>query len=282
LSGSNGELEKLRFRLEEVRNKLDLLRREIKSWNAKRRSTIEELKALRERIREARTKRDSINKTVKLLKAEREDLKAWLKDYKHKLSECKEKFKVLRGRRPEGSVQTLEKQLEEIEWKIQTTPLPLREEKILVDRAKEVGAKLGVLKRITALKEEERGLRQNVRELKMKINSKSEVILKLASQSQEAHSEMLRLIEKADGLRMRAKNESKKLAEVKEKLRVLSEEYKSIKNELKRRLEEKKLREEKERREKATRLLKQLREQASEKFKRGEKLTWEEFRLLSN
>ena len=45
---------------------------------------------------------------------------------------------------------------------------------------------------------------------------------------------------------------------------------------------EKKLREEKERREKATRLLKQLREQASEKFKRGEKLTWEEFRLLSN
>ncbi len=282
MSGSNGELEKLRFRLEEVRNKLDLLRREIKSWSAKRRSTIEELKALRERIREARTKRDSINKTVKLLKAEREDLKAWLKDYKHKLSECKEKFKVLRGRRPEGSVQTLEKQLEEIEWKIQTTPLPLREEKILVDRAKEVGAKLGVLKRITALKEEERGLRQNVRELKMKINSKSEVILKLASQSQEAHSEMLRLIEKADGLRMRAKNESKKLAEVKEKLRVLSEEYKSIKNELKRRLEEKKLREEKERREKATRLLKQLREQASEKFKRGEKLTWEEFRLLSN
>ena len=282
MSGSNGELEKLRFRLEEVRNKLDLLRREIKSWNAKRRSTIEELKALRERIREARTKRDSINKTVKLLKAEREDLKAWLKDYKHKLSECKEKFKVLRGRRPEGSVQTLEKQLEEIEWKIQTTPLPLREEKILVDRAKEVGAKLGVLKRITALKEEERGLRQNVRELKMKINSKSEVILKLASQSQETHSEMLRLIEKADGLRMRAKNESKKLAEVKEKLRVLSEECKSIKNELKRRLEEKKLREEEERREKATRLLKQLREQASEKFKRGEKLTWEEFRLLSN
>ena len=282
MSGSNGELEKLRFRLEEVRNKLDLLRREIKSWSAKRRSTIEELKALRERIREARTKRDSINKTVKLLKAEREDLKAWLKDYKHKLSECKEKFKVLRGRRPEGSVQTLEKQLEEIEWKIQTTPLPLREEKILVDRAKEVGAKLGVLKRITALKEEERGLRQNVRELKMKINSKSEVILKLASQSQEVHSEMLRLIEKADGLRMRAKSESKKLAEVKEKLRVLSEEYKSIKNELKRRLEEKKLREEKERREKATRLLKQLREQASEKFKRGEKLTWEEFRLLSN
>lgn len=282
MSGSDDELEKLKSKLEEVHGRLDLLRSEIKSCSEKRHSTLEELKALRGRIREVRDRRNAINKTVKLLKEDREELKSFLEKSKKKLVECEKKVKALYRRRPEGSIQKLEEQLEEIDWRIQTTPLPLNEEKRLVDKAREIGAKLGTLRKIKALEEEKRLLKGDMEKLRIKINLKSESVLKLADQSQKTHLEMLSLIEDAEKLRAMMESEYKRMAEAKEKHRILNEEYISIRDEWKRRLKEKKLREEEQRKETAKHLLKQLKKQASEKLKLGKRLSWEEFRLLSN
>ena len=67
--------------------------------------------------------------------------------------ELQEKIRALNEKKPEGNLRQVEREIEEIDWKIQTTSLPVKEEQDLVNRVRQLEAQLVVQKQIKKVKQ---------------------------------------------------------------------------------------------------------------------------------
>jgi len=102
-----------------------------------------------------------------------------------------------------------------------------------------------------------------------------------AGKSQAIHEEMIKKLEEAKKLKAEAESVHRLFLQVKEKTSPIKEEMERIVEEIRRQKEEIALAEAEERRKSEESLLENIAKQALEKLKRGEKLTWEEFRILA-
>ncbi|MEM3054946.1 MAG: hypothetical protein QXM52_04495, partial [Candidatus Bathyarchaeia archaeon] len=108
-----------------------------------------------------------------------------------------------------------------------------------------------------------------------------EKISEKAGKSQESHEKMLNKIEEAKKLKMEADNIHQLFLQAKEKAKPIQTEIMNLLGEIKRLKEEILAEEEKARKEREKSLLENIERQAKEKLKRGEKLTWEEFKAIA-
>ena len=74
------------------------------------------------------------NEKVRELKNLRLQITARRKEKLDKMSELKEKIRALDEKRPEGNLRQVEEEIKDIDWKIQTSSLPVKEEQELVNR----------------------------------------------------------------------------------------------------------------------------------------------------
>ena len=192
-----------------------------------------------------------------------------------------QKTKALTNKKPCKSLQTLQKELESTEWKIQTTSLSLPEEKELVEKVKRLEIQLRVHKRLRQLKQDMLDLQAEVKALETKNNRCHEKLTKTAQKSQEIHEQMLEKIGKAKELKTEADSLHQKFLQARERAKAVHGEVVGILDEVKPLREAVRREEEQEKRKNEEALRKKLEKQAREKLKRGEKLTWEEFQILA-
>jgi uncharacterized coiled-coil DUF342 family protein len=272
------ELTKKLSALKEQRDKLDA---EAYEWAEKRNELNDKVKSLRDGILELRAERDRINDQVKELKQQRNDTTTRIREKIEEMKKLNQESKALAKKRPSRSHQALQKEVESIDWKIQTTPLTLQEDKELVGQVKELEAQLNVYRKLEQLAQKVLELRKEVRALRSENGLRHQKLTKNAEESQEIHRNMIGKIEDSKKYKIEADVMHKRFLEVKEKARPVEGEMMGLANQIRQLRAEIRVEEEKERKQDQDALRETLERQAREKLKRGEKLTWEEFQLLA-
>ena len=279
--------EKLR-KIEELNQKLAVLKEqrsnlfaEAKELAVKRDKLNDEFKRLRVEAQELKKAMDEINARVKELKQQRSQIKAEVAKKATELKSLQSEIKVLMAKKPQRSFGVLQKEVEAIEWKIQTTPLTLQEEKQLVEKVKQLEAQLNVHRRIEQLSRKKLELTTELKALEARAKDLHERMVSEAEKSQQIHKEMIKKLEEAKKLKTEADSLHKLFLQAKEKLRPVKEEIDKILEEIKRLKEEMAAEAEEEKRKSEENLLESVVKNALEKLKRGEKLTWEEFKILT-
>ena len=193
----------------------------------------------------------------------------------------KEKLKRLAEKKPFRNMRDVENEIERLEWNIQTTSLPVHEEKMLIDQVRALETQLSTHKKIRELEEGLLELRAKEKALETNAKLHHERLSELAEQSQGFHEKMTETLGEVHVLQAKADEAHQKYVEIKQQARDLHQERvkflrqaKSLKQELRQAEEEKQLKRQRE-------LHKELVEKALEKLKRGEKLSWEEFKVLT-
>ena len=264
-----------------VKEKRNNLNQEAKKWVEKRNTLNEKVRNMRKDASEIKEKRDAINKQVQELKNLRNQVSAKGKEKRTRISELQEKISQLHGNRRSGNLRQVARQIEEIDWKIQTTSLPIKEEQDLVNQVKKLENQLIVQKQI---KQVEKRI-SSLQTIEKKINNEAKIIHKklseIAEKSQKYHSQMLDILERIHKLKDEADDSHKRFIEIKEKAQklhqqcvVFIEEIRSIEINIKEKADKKQAKRQSE-------LKEELEKRALAKFKRGEKLMWEEFQILA-
>lgn len=280
--------ESLKQRIKDLDSKLaplkeerDKLNSESQKWAEKRNSIHGEIKRLRAEVAGLKEKRDAMNEKVRELKSLREKAKEKRKETHAQILKLKEKIRSLTEREPPQSMRNIQREIENLEWKIQTTPLTVKEEKLLIDQVRHLEAQLSVKKQIKESKEKLMELRTEGKALETKAQTHHEKLSELAEKSQKFHEEMLGTLNRARSLKAEADSAHQKYVEIRQQAQNLHEKCVELLDQIKTFKKELRRAEEKKQAERQRELLKELEERALKKLKRGEKLTWEEFKALA-
>ena len=148
-----------------IREQRDELHKEAQQWMEKRDETREKIKNLHTEIANLKQQRDEINQRVKDLKIVRDQLIFDRKEKLAKVIEFKQKLASLR-QNPSRSVHAVEKEIESLEWKIQTSSLTLPQEKRIVEQIAELEKQLASHKQAQSIYGEINALQQQLRTLR--------------------------------------------------------------------------------------------------------------------
>jgi phosphoserine phosphatase len=264
--------------LEEERNKLKL---EAKKWAEKRNTIHEKIRNFRKEASSIKEKRDTLNLRVQGLKNIRDKIKIRRQEKRDKISDLLEKIRALDIKKPEGNMWQVEKEIEKIDWKIQTTPLPLKEEHNLVRKVEQLESQLSVQKKTKKLRERLLELRSKEKSLGIEAKTLHGKLSELAEQSQKFHEQMHESFNKAHELQVEADNFHKKYVETKQKAQKLHQKCVKVVGKIRTIEQDVKEKEDKKQAERQSEIQKELEKRALAKLKRGEKLIWEEFQILA-
>jgi len=254
---------------------------EAREWLEKRNSIREQIKGLQTEAADLREKRDALNERVRELKNLREQAKAQRKEIHAQILKLKEKMRILAEKRPPRDMHDIEREIESLDWRIQTTPLTLKEEKQLVDQVRHLETQLSIHKQIQELNHSLVELKAEEKALEVKAQHCHEELSELAGQSQTLHERMLEALKKIHAFREEANKAHQKYVEAKQQSQELHQKHAETLHQV-RSLKQVLYRAEEERQaQRHLELRKELKEKALKKLKRGEKLSWEEFKILA-
>jgi uncharacterized coiled-coil DUF342 family protein len=241
----------------------------------------EQFKKLRREIHELKSERNRLNEKAKTLKQQRDEARTKIRTIIEEMKTHRQKLTELKKKTPKKSHQNLQKELQGIEWKIQTTSLDLQEEKRLIESVKQLETQLNVYKKIEHQNKKIIELRKELRTLETKEDAFHQELTDTAQKSQEIHADMLAKISEARNIKGEADSLHCAYLQAKEQAKPLNAERKKL-IEQRKKLQDA-MREEDERKRKAAEqaLKEKLGSQARDKLQRGEKLSWDEFQLLA-
>jgi uncharacterized coiled-coil DUF342 family protein len=271
-------LDKELLLMKEERDRMNL---EAKKWVNKRNALNEKVKNMRKDASEIKEQRDALNNQVQQLKKMRDQLNAQGKGKSNQILTLQKKINKLNENKPQGNMRQVAKQIEEIDWKIQTNSLSVKEEQELVNQIRQLEIQLFDQKRIEKVKDQLFEIRNEQKSLGTEAKTIHEKMFELAEKSQKLHTQMLSILNKASEQQAAADEAHKKYVEVKqlalqkhEKCVELVGKIKAIQQELRETTDKKQIIRQGE-------LKEELEKRALTKMKSGEKLLWEEFQILA-
>ena len=184
--------------------------------------------------------------------------------------------------KPSQNAKSIQREIENLDWRIQTSSLSLEEEKSLIGQIRILETKFSVYRKIHELGVKLTALETEQRTLETKARNYHGELSELAKQSQQFHEEMLETLSKICTLQKEADDMHQKFLKSKQQAQDPSLEYTELLSRIKSLKQELHHVEETVEVKRQLRLQKKLEERALEKLKRGEKLTWEEFKALAD
>jgi len=276
------EIAVINQRLAKLREQINNANAETQKHVEKRNKLNEQFKKLRLEIRQLKNERDNLNEKVKTLKQQRDKSRAKIKANVEKVKVHSQKITELKKKTPRVRRRELQKEFEDIEWKIQTTPLDMQEEKRLVENVKQLETHLNIYKKIDVHVKKIAELRKELESLEAAAESAHQKLTEMAERSQEIHAKMITKIGESKSIKGEADSLHGAYVQAKEKTKPLHEEFKRL-TEHRKKLQDVVREEDEKRKKNAEKALKEkLEAQARNKLQRGEKLSWDEFRLLAD
>jgi uncharacterized coiled-coil DUF342 family protein len=275
-------------KIEELNQKLSALKEQKSKLNAEARVYVEKrdefnerFNSLRAEILKLKNERDKLNEKVSELKQQRSKVKTEAREKIEELKKIRQEIEILTNKKPSKNLQTLQKEVEKIEWRIQTTSLDLQKEKELVEQVGKLETQINIYKKLDQLNQKRLEMQAEIKALETKAKLDHEKLTETAQKSQEIHKNMLQKIDEAKKAKIEADNLHQLYIQTKEKIRPLQEGIAEILNQIKQLKEEIRREEERDKKKSEEALHEEIENQAREKLKRGEKLTWEEFQILA-
>ena len=271
-----------------INQKLDALKEQANKANAETKTYVEKRDKLNEQFRQIRQEiyaltdeRNTLNEKVKTLKLQRNEAQAKTRANIEEITVIRQKLVELKKKQPKQSYQQLQKEFTDIEWKIQTTSLDLQEEKELIETVKQLETQLKVYRKIGQQNQKITELQKELNVLQTKANALHQELAETAQKSQATHENVLSKINESKKIKSEADGLHAAYLQEKEKTQPLRSEIKKL-VEQKEKLQSVMREEEERKRRTAEQALKEkLGSQAKDKLRRGEKLSWDEFQLLS-
>lgn len=267
--------------LNTIRADRDMRREELKriakirdELNAERRRLRDEVRALRVRIGEARGE-------IQKLRSLRDEAKNRRGKIIGDLKTLRQKLRMELAARPTRSRDSLRKEIEEIEWRIQTVPHAIDEERKLIEKVKDLEKQIESYRRIDGIKEKIASLQKEADMLKDEIATYNDSISRILESSKKILRELAEKTSLLNENRSKADEMHRRYLEVKKEAQLIEERFREIQGKikaLKMRIHES---EEAERARKEMEMRSKVEQEALEKLKRGEKISFEEFKLLA-
>ena len=258
------EISSLRKQMDESAKKRDVLNGEVKS--------------LSEEIKKLRDKRDELNTRVRQLKIKRDELRAQAAEKRETLSKVLQQTQQM-SEQLKGSVAELYKQINSLEWYIQTNPLAPKTERSIIAKISALEVNLAKHKGLRNVKDKLLQLRVEVGALRIQAQSTHEELIKIAEESEKIHNAMQELAKTMIGKRKEADRAHAEFLEKSEarreavnKLRANLEHMDQLRSKIGEAKESPRLKGEK--------LKSKYKEAANEKLRTGGKLSFEEFQAL--
>ena len=277
----NEIIAELNEKLSALRDHEDRLQSEALERAEKRDKLNGRVKNLRDEVLELRSQRDELNNKVKELKQQRNEMTARIHERLEETKKLGEESKALAKRKPPRRHEVLQKEVESIDWTIQTTSLTLQEDKELVEKVKQLETQLAIYRKLDQVAKRIAQSRAEIKTMKSESELLHRQLTENAQKSQETHRRMLEKIEETKTLKKEADSMHKEFLQVKERTRPLQEEVRLVVNQIRQLKGEIRMEVQRETKESQDALRETLERQAKEKLKRGEKLSWEEFQLLA-
>jgi uncharacterized coiled-coil DUF342 family protein len=153
------------------------------------------MRSLRDEVLELRGQRDELNSRVKELKQHRNEMTARVHERLEETKKLEEEKRALAKRKPAKSHEALQKEVDNIDWTIQTTSLTLQEDRELVEKVKQLETQLAihkkleqVTKRVAQIRTEIKGMKSESELLHKQL---TEEVQKERKESQDALRETL-------------------------------------------------------------------------------------------
>jgi len=275
------ETSALKERIEQLAEELSQLKEARDSLNIEARKEAERrdrankhFKESVNNITELKTQRNAVNERTNALRTS-------LQENKERLREKKVHFQNLNRRLEDfvasGSYMSrkeLEDRIAKIDWRIQTTTLPLAEENLLIDQVRSLESQLLIHKQIGNLKDEMRSLRDEMHVAYKEISELSEQRKKLreniadfSKRASELKSEADKMHQKYLTYKDEAQKAHLKYLEALNQIKALQQELTKIEEGERTRLE--------------LELETDLEKRALEKLRERKKLTFDEFKILA-
>jgi uncharacterized coiled-coil DUF342 family protein len=261
---------------------------EIRRLIEKRDKLNDQFKRLREETCALRAERDSVNEKVHALKTQRDETRATIHPVIEEIKAAREKIIELKKKLPKRSRTDIQQEFDDIEWKIQTTSLDLKEERQLIEKVKQLEIQLDAYKKIDQQTKRIVELDQGLKAVDETIEKLHKELSAFAKESQELHQKMVAKIEEAKRVKEEAGKihssyllSREKAGQREEELRRLAGEKRKIRD-LERQTQETQRQQDAATQKAAEKALREkLEVQAREKLQKGKKITWDEFQLLA-
>ena len=277
----NETIAELHEKLSALKDQENRLETEAHEWAEGRDKLNAQMRSLRDEVRELRSQRDELNSKVKEMKQRRNEMTAKIHERLEEIKKLGEENKALAKRKPPERHDVLQKEVESIDWTIQTTSLTLQEDRELVEKVKQLETQLAIYRKLDQRAKKTAQLRIDVRTMKSENELLHKQLTENAQKSQETHKRMLEKIEESKAIKTKADNMHSQFVQAREKTRPLQEEVKVVLSQIGQLKGEMREEVKKERKESQDALRETIERQAKEKLKRREKLSWEEFQLLA-
>jgi uncharacterized coiled-coil DUF342 family protein len=274
-------IEVLTRKLTELKGKRSIAGKDADERAERRDRLNEQVHTLRAEVQKLRAERDELNEEVRKLKQQRSEAVSKIREKIAELKDISQERKAIAENRPLRSYQSLKKELEDLEWKVQTTSHTLQEDKEMMEKARHLETQLSIYRKLEKFSQKASELRNQLNALKNENENCHQKITALAQRSQELHKNMLEKVEEEKRKKEGADDMHKQFLEARAKTRPLQDEIISVSAQilqLRKGLQEA---EQKQKKESEDTLRQTIEKQAKEKLKRGEKLSWEEFQLLA-
>jgi uncharacterized coiled-coil DUF342 family protein len=277
VEGKVKELDRELVPLKEQRSKLES---EAKLWMGRRDHIRRQIEQLRAEIVSLKTHRDEINQKVKDLKIIRDQLVSDRKDKLNRVIEFKQKVASVK-QDPVKAILAVKKEIENLDWRIQTNSLTMSEEKRMVQQIAELERRLVSYKQTQAMWSEIKTSQQQLRDLRTEEKEFHGQIAQLAEQSRQAHRMLIEEGANIPKLKTEANVSHQKYIDTRKQVQKLDQQCELLTAQIRLALSKSKSEEEKKKAKRETKLMQELEEKALGKMKRGEKLTWDEFKVLA-
>lgn len=280
-------------RIREVKRELISRVREVEKQRNDLRQTRDEenkiVKNMFEEARIARQKRDEVNEDVKLNKALR-DLRK--EDADKALSELEKHEENMKGlgvdRSKWGKRKGIAKQIRDLEFKLETSGnINSQQENEIIEKIEKLTQDIGFLEVADEKRDEIRIIQKRLRSLRSEQLSHHKEVKNLAQQSQDYHDTMMEKIKEARKIRASADKNHKQVLEISEKIKIIRKEISQISGEtdkIRKALGEETAVERKKRKQveykKREGELETKAQDILERYKAGEKLGFEDFKLI--
>jgi uncharacterized coiled-coil DUF342 family protein len=277
------------LRLAEVGKATETLREKRDRLNAEAQESVRERDRLNAQVaewlakaREHREKRDEYNRKVAEFKAKREEVFQQLKERLDQRQDTA--AEADKNRDNVGApVHVLRRKIRELEWTLQTSVLDMKREREITEEIAQLAGDLEVAEQVAEKRKEGARARGEIEDFRLLMNAHHNSVLEFAQFSQEENQRMIEAYAEVDNLRKQADEVHRHFLETR---READEAHKRFieavqeNGKLRKEIGEAKIRQRVEKLQALEERLEQKTSTALEKYKRGERLTMEEFSLL--
>lgn len=187
------ELDTLSEKNDTKKSELNQNKRQMEEAVKRRDALNEEVKRTSEEIRKLRANRDSLNVKVKELKAKRDNLRAVASQKREVLSKLLEQAKQI-SEQLHGTFSEISRQIQGLDWFIQTNPLSVKAERNLVSKISALEVSLAKHKGLRNVRDKLLQLRVEVGALRIQAQATHEELTKIAEESEKIHAAMQGLV----------------------------------------------------------------------------------------